>query len=173
MLKKLLIVAVVMVALAGCTAEKEQANVEAPVATTVESSSPTKCAHHGGACSEACKSGEVPCKAHEGEACHHGAEECTCVCASCGHEWTCEGHEGETCHHGAEGCTCKCPSCGAECECKCPEGHDCTCEGHEGEACPGGEACTCDHSHGKHTTDSAAGHPACSRMGSCRSHSGT
>jgi hypothetical protein len=200
MFKKLLIVAFVIAAVAGCTKEDQQADVDTPVAAALGAEASHPCTHEGGTCT---------CEGHEGQPCAHHAEECVCTCASCGHEWKCEGHEGEACHHGEEGCTCKCPECGAECECTCghhgPEEHackgdcspectgedhkgECTCSGHDGEACPGGDACTCKyHAHGENDPVScdpacdektgcvvpAAGHPGCPGKGSCRSHSGS
>jgi hypothetical protein len=200
MLKKLLIIAFVIVAITGCTREEQQANAEAPVATAVGSGAAPQCKHHDGTCT---------CEGHGGEPCSHHGEEITCTCASCGHEWKCEAHEGEACHHGEEGCVCKCPQCGAECKCECGdhgakghackgecgaectcEGHKgaCACEGHEGEACLGGDGCTCKHdAHGETQSasdnpgcDEKAGCPAaasgqagCGRKGSCKSRSGS
>ena len=65
MFKKILIAAFVIAAVAGCTREDQQADVDTPVATTLgaEASQPCK---HGGTCT---------CEGHEGEFCpHHGDE---------------------------------------------------------------------------------------------------
>jgi hypothetical protein len=177
MFKKILIAAFVIAAVAGCTREDQQADVDTPVATTLEAEASRPC-KHGGTCT---------CEGHVGESCAHHGEEYVCTCASCGHEWKCEGHEGEACHSGEEAGTCKCPECGVECECKCghncSEGHackgdcgaECTCGGHkgecicggqEGEPCPRGDACGFKHQP-QRGGDSASDNPGCDEKGSC------
>ncbi|MFH1311952.1 MAG: hypothetical protein ABIJ00_01880 [Candidatus Eisenbacteria bacterium] len=191
MLKKLLLIAFVIAAIAGCAREEQQAEMDTPAATTVGVEAVQLCKHQEGTCT---------CKGHEGEPCPRRGEEMMCTCASCGHEWKCDGHEGEACHKTEDGCVCKCPECGAECKCeggrRCATGEGCkgecgagcTCEGHEGEACPGGDACTCKHhSHGdEHSAAdkpgcgekvgcpyATTGNPGCGRSGSCKANSGS
>jgi hypothetical protein len=133
MLKKLFIIAFVVLAIAGCAREEQQAEMESPAETTVGAEATQPCPHHEGACT---------CKGHEGEPCPHKGEGMMCTCASCGHEWKCDG---EGCQITEEGCVCKCPECGAEStfECKghCAKGFNCTCSscGHEWK--PDGESC--------------------------------
>jgi hypothetical protein len=179
MLKKLFIIAFVIVAIAGCAKEEQQADVDTPVASTVEAEATHPCKHHEGVCT---------CEGHEGETCPHAGEGKARKCESCGHEWKCEGPEAGACRRTDEGCVCTCPECGAETKFECgghgAKGHKCTGKCDEGCTWEGSKG-KCPHGDEHSSADNpgydvkmgcpvvTSGQPACSGKGSCKSQCGS